>query len=226
MATELIEITDAEQRELSNLALDITQALKTFRYAMVDMGKACSRAHEILSGKRNGAFAEWVESNTEVSLNWAYASMRVYQKFGECKPGFNIDSKAMLLLASPSVPAEVREQAIELSHQEPVDAKKAAKLIEAAQPPRRIADTAAVDRVGEEEAQEAESDVVLDPVVPRDVISQVMVDAEYALEPLKDFQVAAMRSRRPESESGAERAAVEGIRGRLVDYLEKRGIKA
>ena len=98
----LIDVTADEDRELQGLAFDIGQALKSFRYAMVDLGKACIRAHEILAPKRSGAFSDWVETYTEVSLGWAYSSMRVYREFGEIAPGCKIDSKALLLLAPPA----------------------------------------------------------------------------------------------------------------------------
>lgn len=125
----LIDLTAAENRELQGLALDISISMNSLRYALVDMGKACIRAHEILAPKRGGAFAEWVDKHTEVSFGWAYGAMRVFRRFGDIAPGCKIDSKALLLLASPGVPAEVVEAAIELSETEPVTARKAKELI-------------------------------------------------------------------------------------------------
>lgn len=128
-STSLIDLTEGENRELQGLSLDISIAMKGLRYALVDMGKACIRAHEILAPKRSGAFAEWVDHHTEVSLGWAYGAMRVYREFGNIAPGCKIDSKALLLLASPSVPEEARQAAIEESQVKPVTGKRAKEIV-------------------------------------------------------------------------------------------------
>lgn len=217
-----LDVTDMNiEAELGECAYQINLVGKSIAARLPELGMWCAQARDLLSARRDGSFAAWVEDNCEVSLGYCYGAIRVWERFGDCN-GCKIDVRAMLLLSSPAVPAEVVEAAIELAETEPVTARKAKELINE----HRME----VVRDESPEAGSADYDPGIEPDVAAehepvavkakakplesnligDVIRQITAEAEYAIEPLPDYQVAAV---------------FEGVALWMAEQRERRGIK-
>lgn len=122
-----IAITD---HQLDDCAYEINLLGKQIAHRLLDLGKWCVKARDLLAQRRDGSFESWVQANCNISLGYCYASIRVWERFGDCDD-LKIDARALLLLASHNVSDEVREKAIELAESgEPVTAAKAKEMID------------------------------------------------------------------------------------------------
>jgi hypothetical protein len=82
--------------------------------ALLDVGKELTEAQSELANHAGGIFQQWAMAETGLSKGAIYNLINVYKEFGS-RPNFGqlpIDKSAMYLLAAPSTPEEVREEAV------------------------------------------------------------------------------------------------------------------
>ena len=114
--------------------------------AAVEVGKEFAEAKKEITPYKNGGFEQWVETETGITRAYAYQLINAYEKFGEVYNNYTLSNTAMLLLSSPSVSQEARNEAIQRAESgEKITVKIAKEIIEAKQAQERA----------EEEAQRA-----------------------------------------------------------------------
>ena len=140
-------LTPDEQQDLEFCALDINMAAKNMAWSLIDMGKAASRARDILAKRRDGSFSRWIDAECTISSNMVYGSIKAYEKFGHLD--FEIIAKlhvgAALLLAQGNVPEQARIAAIEMAESGETVTKAAAAGIIAENAPDEPAPAEAID---------------------------------------------------------------------------------
>jgi hypothetical protein len=125
-------LTADEERDLEDCALDINKAAKSMAWSLIDMGKAASRARDILAKRRDGSFATWIADKCNVGSHMIYGAIRAHESFGHLD--FAIVAKmhvgAALLLAQGNTPEQARVIAVELAQAgETVTKAKATAII-------------------------------------------------------------------------------------------------
>ena len=133
---EVTPVIDVDE-QIEAIAKDIEalQATTFFRIA-----ERLAEAHELFRYKRDeGGFAGWVETRLRYSRATAYRLLDVHEKLGDKASQIETLSKsALYLLAAPSTPDEVREEAIErVEAGERLSLAEVKEKIEAAQEVRR-----------------------------------------------------------------------------------------
>lgn len=117
-------------QQLETCAVEINRHGKELAHRILELGKWCAMARDLLAERRDGSFAAWVEAHCDVSLGYCYGAIRCYEAFGDCN-GCKIDVRAMLLLSAKGVSDEVREAAIELAESgEQVTTAKVRELVD------------------------------------------------------------------------------------------------
>ena len=100
--------------QLEAIAKDIEALQAT---AVLRIAERLTQAHELFLYKRDeGGFEGWVENRLKMSRRTAYRLLDVHKQFGdyESVPNWHTLPRSVLyLLATPSTPDEVREEAIE-----------------------------------------------------------------------------------------------------------------
>ena len=111
-ATLVIDVGD----QLEAIAKDIELLQAT---AVMRIAERLAEAHKLFLYKRDeGGFTGWVEKRLKISERTAYRLLDVHKQFGgfESLPQWQTLPRTVLyLLAAPSTPDEVREEAIERS---------------------------------------------------------------------------------------------------------------
>lgn len=99
------------QRELEELARDVET---TATEAMVSMGESLSRARELLANHPEGGFGEYCETRLGMPARRARDLISVFECLGHdgARALRGHSRRAVINLASPSMPAEVRDQVI------------------------------------------------------------------------------------------------------------------
>jgi hypothetical protein len=105
-------LTDDESQRLESIAKEIEQLQNT---ATFNIAEHLAEAHGLFRYRRDeGGFGGWVESRLTISRQTAYNLLNVHERFGrECVKYLDTFSRsALILLAAPSTPDEVRSEFI------------------------------------------------------------------------------------------------------------------
>lgn len=123
-------LTVSIDKELEACAYDIELAQTSAVWQVIAIGKALSRARDLIREEGTRDFAEWCQERVKISKSGAYRAIQVYDKFGERPTLGRLEVAAAYALAMDSVPEEARQQAIEESQTQKITGKRAKEIVD------------------------------------------------------------------------------------------------
>lgn len=103
--------------------------------SMMEVGQELAAAKAEIEQGQGGGFQTWVKAKLGITEQYAYQLIAVYEQFAKLKGKLSLPlsfaNTALRLLAAPSVPQEVREEALQLAEKGVnITAQQAKELIE------------------------------------------------------------------------------------------------
>lgn len=123
-------LTTTIDKQLEECAYDIELAQTSAVWQVIAIGKALTRARDLIREEGTRDFAEWAKARVGISKTGAYRAIQVFEKFGERPTLGRLEVSAAYALAMDGVPDEAIEQALEEAQSKPVTAKRAKEIVD------------------------------------------------------------------------------------------------